>query len=123
MRWTLGVLAALGACDGPNYGECEQEQIDQLPTFVAPAEGAFPQVGEYLFCANRPDNEEECLACDTKCFEVTSDSFKDKYSGDVSGYLLYTECGPMWLEDQCCWHVQVDTWYDNSGSDGGDTGP
>jgi hypothetical protein len=114
MIHTLGLLALTGCgekdtgdtasvtdpkYDG-NYGTCDPEEIDDLPTEMEGLDGG--ETAEMLAC------DSGLISSEAECWDWEGQP-STLFSGDVGEDNRAVElvCGYMWLDGECCAHVVV----------------
>jgi hypothetical protein len=110
MLHALGLLALTGCSDKDdtateplyegNYGDCDPATIDALDT--TPPSLDWDESAELLACdRDQAVTEGDCMAYESTSLLVANDVGS---GNDVSDVI----CGPMWLDDLCCVHVEIE---------------
>lgn len=120
-----GTAAVFAGCGGDDYGDCDPDGVDLSDEFHEEPSGWY--AGSVL-CDEDFGRAGKCMDCGERCFNkniaskwnevisrpaideiyttqygdvITSPGFP---SGEARGVVY--ECGPMWLEKQCCFLVE-----------------
>lgn len=95
-----------------DYGECDATQVDALTSYqqLIQQSGGEPVIVEQLYCVDSLDSAMACMACDSICEADIASLFSDEHRYDGWGYDLTIQCGPMWIDEQCCFVAQPLAW-------------
>jgi hypothetical protein len=101
-----------GGGNTDDYGLCDPTEVDALPSYgdLVEQSGGEPVTIEQVYCVDHFQSAEDCMACDQDCEGEISGAFSEEHSYSGWGYDLGIDCGPMWLDGECCFVARPMSW-------------
>ncbi len=95
-----------------NYGECDATVVDAAAPYEE-NEAGYPISGsEVVYCQDDVEDMEVCMACDDACFQEVASAWSAEHVYEASGFEMWRNCGPMWLDGACCHLVNLAEWVE-----------